>query len=101
MMGDDYYRLRIAQSGAEHNTLRQYSLTSPLQFAAFVGRVAAGSSAPTTPSNFYSVNPVSVLGPDGEGNFASLSVNSGISIVVYMLGPHAPSVGDDVICRFV
>jgi hypothetical protein len=101
MMGDDYYRLRISQTGAEHDTSRRQPSASPLQFAAFVGRIAGGSSAPTTPSKFYLVNPVSVLGIDGEGNLGSLSVNGGTAVLVYMLGPHAPSVGDDVICRLV
>jgi hypothetical protein len=101
MMGDDCLRLRTALSGLEHDAARRISSTSPLQFAAFVGRITADSSTATNPSRFYSVNPVSVLGSEGEGNHGSLSVDSSTSVLVYVVGPHAPAVGDDVICRLV
>ena len=64
MMDDELHRLRVRQSQLSLDIPRRRSLSSTPQLPAFVGRVTADSSALTTPSKFYSVNVVTLLGTE-------------------------------------
>jgi hypothetical protein len=101
MINDDYHRLRISYAQIANAATRRNNFNPPPHFPAFVGRVTADSASLATTSLFYTVNPVTVLGKEGEGNLGSLSVNTAASILVYMIGPQPPAVGDDVVCRYV
>jgi hypothetical protein len=68
---------------------------------AFVGQIVADSKQPTAAGYYYRVNTVAVLGTEGEGNPASLVVDTTTSVLVCVIGTKSPSAGDNLICRFV
>jgi hypothetical protein len=47
------------------------------------------------------VNPVSILGQEFEGGLANISVDTSVTIPVYLVGPHSAMQGDLLPCRFV
>ena len=67
----------------------------------FVGRVVASPKFPTATGRYYSVNPVSFLGREGEGLPGSPTVDPTTVVRVALIGTTAPAVGDDLICRSV
>jgi hypothetical protein len=67
---------------------------------AFVGQVVANPQLPTATNAYYSVNPVSILGIEGEGNAPVLLVDTATTVLVCVLGTKAPSLGDNLICRY-
>jgi hypothetical protein len=101
MMDDEFLRLRILQGEISDEIYRHRCPGSVLQVPAFVGRVTTALPALATISHFYLVYPVGLLGTEAEGSLGSLSLDTSTSVLVCMLGPHTPAVGDDVICRFV
>jgi hypothetical protein len=68
---------------------------------AFVGRVFANPSVPTSTGKYFSVHPVSVLGVEAEGNPGARTVDATRTALVYVIGSQAPLAGDDLVCRFV
>jgi hypothetical protein len=100
MTAEELHRLRINQSTLTTELSRRH-FSSSLQHPAFVGRVTADTSTPTMPSRFFSVHPVTLFGAEGEGRLSSMSINTSVIIYVFMLGPHAPSPNDDVLCHYV
>jgi hypothetical protein len=65
---------------------------------AFVGRV---TTAHPVVDHFLLVNPVTVLGTEGEGNAPARTVDTSVSVPVLAIGPGVPATGDDVDCHHV
>lgn len=69
---------------------------------AFVGRVFANTAVPTTTGVFFSVYPVSHLGPEVEGGTATATVDTTNTLVrAFVAGGKVPVAGDDLICRLI
>lgn len=89
---DDLDDLRLDRSGLR--------VPDPTAFGgpAFVGRNATASPVV---GHFILVHPVRVLGVEVEGGLPIKSVDTSVSLPVYLLGPGIPALGDDLICRRV
>jgi hypothetical protein len=101
MMDDANVRIASNMSAIADQLVRRSLSTSPPQPPCFVGRVYAIQSVPSTADAYFAVHPVSVLGTEAEGNPGALVVNSSATAFVYVIGPSAPKVGDDLVCRFI
>jgi hypothetical protein len=100
-MANVFSQIRIGQAVLADEVARRWTPGLTGFPPAFVGRVFVQSSLPSSAGRYFAVHPVSILGTEGEGNPAVLEVDTSSVILVYVLGPSAPSVGDDLICRFV
>lgn len=65
-----------------------------------IGRVFDGGALPTTTGKYYLVHPVTLGGLETEGGAGSLTVDTSRTVPFYVLGSHAPAVGDDLIGHF-
>ena len=72
----------------------------PGQYPAFVGRVVAHPKLPSATNQYYSVNPVTILGAEAEGNAATLIPDMNTILLVCVVGPTVPAIGDNLVCRF-
>jgi hypothetical protein len=91
-------RTRLDRDGSELS--RQPVGPRPGGPPVFVGQVVAHPLLPTATNVYYSVNPVSILGTEGEGNAPVLLVDTTTTVLVCVLGTQAPSLGDNLICRY-
>ncbi len=68
---------------------------------AFVGRVVAVSSLPVANELYYAVHPVTLLGEETEGGKVVAVEDVNTLIFTCVIGSQTPSVGDELVCRFV
>lgn len=101
MMRDLDSNLRFRQGRAATEVSRRPVGLSPAGQPSFVGRVVADARQPTAPGYYYLVNPVAILGAEGEGATATLLADATKTALVCVIGTKAASAGDDLICRFV
>jgi hypothetical protein len=65
-----------------------------------IGHVTTPRSSITV-GCFLMVNPVTVLGTEGEGAIPTFSIDTSTKIPVYLVGPAKAQQGDNLICRRV
>ena len=99
-MRDLYSQIRLSQARDAIDGASRPTGRGPGQFPSFVGRVVANPRLPSGLNQYYSVNPVAILGVEGEGNAASLVPDTTTTVLVCVLGTATPAIGDDLVCRF-
>ncbi len=100
-MRDLFSPIRYRQGRDAADATRPATGRGPGQFPSFVGRVTANPVLPVGTNRYYSVHPVAVFGVEGEGNLATLMPDTSTTVLVCVIGPKAPAVNDDLVCRFV
>ena len=93
---DDFARLRNSNQIRTSQGPSRDSASLP----SFVGQVVSSGSSIAV-GHFLIVSPTSVLGVETEGGAGNLVIAGKSLIPVYLLGPGLPSMGDNLICRFV
>jgi hypothetical protein len=73
----------------------------PVTYPVLVGRVFGDPVVPSQGGRYFSVRPVDFIGAEVEAGTALALPDSTRSLLVFVTGTPAPSVGDDLICRFV
>ena len=93
---DDYERIRLSRARLLHPSADPEGGGFP----SFVGRVTSGGSALGV-GKFLMVQPLTILGGEGEGVAGVQTANPAASVPVLLLGPGIPATGDSLVCRFV
>jgi hypothetical protein len=99
-MRDLYSQIRHLQARDARDAESRPTGRGSGQYPAFVGRVVAHPKLPTATNQYYSVNPVAILGVEAEGTTATLVPDPTSTILVCVIGSKTPSIGDDLVCRF-
>jgi hypothetical protein len=93
---DDFERIRLAKAG------RRW-LADDLDgggVPAFVGQVTTSSTLIAV-GKYVLVQPTFILGKETEGGSGTFTPVGSTTVPVYLVGPHVPSTGDYLVCRYV
>jgi hypothetical protein len=100
-MDNDFDKLSFLLNETSWKLARRRAPGPLARSPAFVGRVFANPSVPTSTGRFFAVHSVAVLGAEGEGQPGSLSDDAGTTANVFVVGSRVPAAGDDLVCRLV
>ncbi len=101
MMDDFYSQLKSRSNGEIARPGRGSGPRSSPQSPAFVGTVFSQIAVPTTTGSFFSVHPMTILGPEVESGIGLLTFDSSATVLVCVTGGRTPVAGDALICRFI